>query len=53
MNMEESMNIFIIILIIFGGALGIITSAGIIALMIGTIAFKVYRKVRYDISFFD
>lgn len=47
------MNIFMLLLIVFGGALGIISSVGIVVLMIGTIVFKVYRKVRYGMPLYN
>ena len=47
------MNIFMILLIVFGGAVGIISSVGTIILLIGTIAFKIYRKIKYGISLYN
>lgn len=42
-----------LIIIIVGGGLGVLTSVAIIAGIIGTFFYKVYRKCRYQISLFD
>lgn len=42
-----------LIVIIIGGGLGVFTSVAIVAGIIGTFFYKVYRKCRYQISLFD
>lgn len=54
--LEEKLNMdFIIklIIIIIGGGLGVLTSVAIVAGIIGTIIYKIYRKCRYHISLYD
>lgn len=42
-----------VIVMIIGGGLGVVTSVGIVAGIIGTIIYKFYRKARYHISLYD
>lgn len=42
-----------ILVMVLGGGLGVVTSIAIIAGMIGTIIYKIYRKCRYHISLYD
>jgi hypothetical protein len=47
------MNILMYILIILGIALGVGSTLVIILMFFGTLAFKIYRKIRYGISLYD
>lgn len=42
-----------LLVMIIGGGLGVVTSVGIVAGIIGTFFYKVYRKCKYQISMFD
>lgn len=46
------MNIGYLILTIFGGAIGALSTLYIIVSLFGTIGFKIYRKIKYGISVF-
>lgn len=47
------MNILMILLFAVGASIGIGTSLGIVILLIGTMAYKIYRKIKYGISLYD
>lgn len=47
------MNIGLWLIIIVGGALGIVSTLYLIVSMIGMIAYKVYRKCKYHTSLYD
>lgn len=46
------MQILNYVIIAVGGAIGIGSTVAIVAVLIGTIALKIYRKVRYGISLY-
>lgn len=46
-------DILLLLIVIIGGTMGFISSVGIVVSLIGTIAYKCYRKVKYNISLFD
>ena len=46
-------DIIMMIVIIIGGGIGLISTVGATIMLIGTIIFKVYRKIRHGISLFD
>jgi hypothetical protein len=47
------MNIFLWILVFIGGAAGALSTLYIVISLIATIIFKIYRKVKYNISIYD
>lgn len=47
------MNIFLWILVFIGGAAGALSTLYIIISLFATIIFKIYRKVKYNISIYD
>ncbi len=47
------MNIGILILIIIGGLTGFISTAYMVLSLIGTIAYKIYRSLKYHVSLYD
>ena len=47
------MNIVLILIAIIGGAVGILSTLYCTISMIAVIIWKIYRKVRYQISMFD
>lgn len=47
------MNIIMWIVIILGGLFGIAVTVGTVIGMIGVIAHKIYRKIRYKIPLYD
>ena len=49
----EKMNIGVLILIIIGGVTGFISTAYIVLSLIGTIAYKIYRSLKYHVSLYD
>lgn len=49
----EKMNIGILILIIIGGLTGFISTAYMVLSLIGTIAYKIYRSLKYHVSLYD
>lgn len=46
------MNIGYLILTIFGGAVGLISTLYIVVSLFATIGYKIYRKAKYGISLF-
>lgn len=50
---EKKMNIGVLILIIIGGVTGFISTAYIVLSLIGTIAYKIYRSLKYHVSLYD
>lgn len=47
------MNIGLLILIIFGGSVGALSTAYIIVSLFATLIYKIMRKVKYHTSLFD
>ncbi len=47
------MNIGILILVILGGAAGLLSTLYLVVSMIGTLAFKIYRAIRYHKSLYS
>lgn len=47
------MNIAYWIILIFGGAVGFLSTLYIILSLFGTLAYKIYRKVKFGISLFN
>lgn len=47
------MNILMILLVLVGGAVGLFSTGYIVFSLINTIAFKIYRKCKYNISLYD
>lgn len=47
------MSISMWIICILGGIFGIAISGGTVVGMIGVIIYKIYRKIRFDISLYD
>lgn len=47
------MNIGYLILIIFGGALGLLSTLYIVVSLFATIGYKIYRKIKYGVSLYD
>jgi hypothetical protein len=47
------MNILLWILIFIGGAAGALSTLYIVVSLLGTVIFKIYRKVKYNISIYD
>lgn len=47
------MNIIMTIICIIGGIFGIVLVGGTVLSMIGIILYKVYRKIKYNISLYD
>lgn len=47
------MDILLWIITIVGGGMGIISSIGIVVYLFWTIGYKIYRKAKYGISFFN
>lgn len=47
------MNIGLIILIIVGGAAGLLSTLYIVVSLIGTLAYKIYRKLVHGISLYN
>jgi hypothetical protein len=46
------MNIFLWILVFIGGTTGALSTLYIVISLFATIFYKIYRKVKYNISFF-
>ena len=46
-------DIIMMIIIIIGGGIGVISTIGTVVMLIGTLGFKFYRKIRHGISLFD
>lgn len=46
------MNIGYLILTIFGGAVGALSTLYIIVSLLGTIGYKIYRKIKFGISLY-
>lgn len=49
----EKMNIGILLLVIIGGVTGFISTAYMVLSLIGTIAYKIYRSLKYHVSLYD
>lgn len=47
------MNIGILILVVIGGITGFVSTAYMVLSLIGTIAYKIYRTVKYHVSLYD
>lgn len=47
------MNIGYLILIIFGGSIGLLSTLYIVVSLFATIGYKIYRKIKYGISLYD
>lgn len=47
------MKILMWCLIIFGGGIGIFSTAYMVVSLVGVIMFKIYRKIKYGISVFN
>lgn len=47
------MNFLVGLLLFLGGAFGVILVGGTVVGMIGVIVWKIYRKIRYNISLYD
>lgn len=47
------MNFGLLLLIIFGGAAGGISTLYIVFSLFGTLGFKIYRKIRFGLSLYD
>lgn len=47
------MNIGVLILIFIGGVTGFLSTAYIVLSLIGTIAYKIYRSLKYHVSLYD
>lgn len=47
------MNIGLIILIVVGGAAGLLSTLYIVVSLIGTLAYKIYRKLVHGISLYN
>ncbi len=47
------MNIGILILVIFGGAVGLLSTLYIVASLFGTLGYKIYRKIRFGASLYS
>ncbi len=47
------MNILIVIATLIEGIIGIASTLSIIVMLIGTISYKIYRKIRYGASLYD
>jgi len=47
------MNIGILTLVIFGGAVGALSTLYIVASLFGTLGYKIYRKIRFGISLYN
>lgn len=47
------MNIGILILVILGGAAGLLSTLYLVVSMIGTLIFKIYRAIRYHKSLYS
>lgn len=47
------MNILMILLVAVEAVLGLGSSLGIVLVLAGTVAFKIYRKVKFGVSLYD
>lgn len=47
------MNIGILLLVILGGAAGVLSTLYLIVSMIGTLIYKIYRSLRYHTSLYS
>lgn len=47
------MNIGILILVFFGGAIGALSTLYIVVSLFGTLGYKIYRKVRFGTSLYN
>lgn len=47
------MNIGLLILIVIGGAAGGLSTLYIAVSLFGTLGYKIYRKIRYDMSLYS
>lgn len=47
------MNIGILVLVILGGAAGLLSTLYLVVSMIGTLTFKIYRAIRYHKSLYS
>lgn len=47
------MNIGVLLLVFIGGLTGVVSTAYMVVSLVATIAFKIFRTVRYHISLFD
>ncbi len=47
------MNIGLWIIVIIGGGVGALSSIYIVASLLGTIAYKIYRSLRYHVSLYN
>ncbi len=47
------MNIGLLLLIIFGGSVGILSTIYILISLFGTIIYKIFRKIKYHASLYD
>lgn len=47
------MNILLWIVVIVGGGIGLFSCLYIVASLIGTICYKIYRKLKYHMSLYD
>lgn len=47
------MNIVSLLIMVVGGAAGIISTLYIIASLFGTLGYKIYRKIKYGTSLFN
>ena len=47
------MNIGMLILVIIGGCVGFFSTIYIVASLLGTIGYKIYRKARFGISLYN
>ncbi len=50
---NHAMNIGYLILIIFGGSIGLLSTLYIIVSLFATIGYKIYRKIKYGMSLYD
>lgn len=47
------MNIGMLLLIIFGGSVGFLSTVYIVVSLFATLGYKIFRKVKYNISLFN
>ena len=50
---EKSMNIVTLIIMIVGGAAGLLSTLYIIISLFATLGYKIYRKIKYGISLYN
>lgn len=47
------MNIGLLILVIIGGAIGVLSTGYMVISLVWVVMYKIYRKIRYNASLYD